>query len=237
MYATSTNPFPDGVLFSSGACAIDNCTIDANGQVGLGGIVTGATGGATTQGLIISNSIIKGGGSASGSGIVLSIYGLEIINSLITNFGGHGIDATNGTGAMSYHIINSVISNNFGRGLSLSNNNTIPSQLINCDIDGNASDGIRFDDSVQILKLGIMINNNITNNGGYGMNGNVGTTATNDQMKMLMDYNNVYNNTSGNYNNISAGPNDLSVNPNYAGSGHYTPSNIALVAAAPIPFA
>jgi hypothetical protein len=65
-----------------------------------------------------------------------------------------------------------------------------------------------------------MYNCIFSNNSGYGVNHSVGTVALNDRMQRLIcDFNNFYNNTSGARNGISAGANDMAVDPQYVATG------------------
>jgi hypothetical protein len=84
-------------------------------------------------------------------------------------------------------------------------------------IHGNGGDGIDLSTSANISGGSLILNNNITGNGGYGINGH----ASIDAVKYLIDYNNFGSgvgiaNSGGAMNNVTANGNDLAVDPGYA---------------------
>jgi len=82
--------------------------------------------------------------------------------------------------------------------------------IVACVAYGNIGDGIRLTAARDIANT-LILNNILVNNGGYGLNAAVGTTASNDRLKVVMDYNAFYNNTSGARNAISAGAHDVAL--------------------------
>lgn len=117
-----------------------------------------------------------------------------------------------------------LIYNNVGAGITDLGYYAYGCRIKNCTINGNGGDGIASSGG---LKAYSIINNNITNNAGYGINAAVGQ----DAISALVDFNNFYNNTSGPYLNISAGLNDKALDPQYvdAANGNFTIQNTALI--------
>lgn len=90
-------------------------------------------------------------------------------------------------------------------------------------IHGNTSDGIDLSAATNPSPNLVITNNNITANGGYGIN----DKATTEALKGMLDFNNFGTgataNTSGAINNATPGDNDLNVDPSYgdAGDGNF----------------
>lgn len=135
--------------------------------------------------------------------------------SFIVSCNFHDLLSGMGGGNVFIIISNCIIAKNAGNGLDFGG----PCHVMNNTIDGNSGHGISLSAS-SIDRQTIVTNNIISNHttaGKFGLNV-TGTTATNDLLKALIDFNVFYNNTS-NYSGISAGAHDtaLVVTP-YAGS-------------------
>ncbi len=220
-----------GIFGSMTASVLVNCTIDGNNQAVAGFCGTSAT--ATGGGLI--GCELKGGGTSSLSGFAPGNYGCFAKNCNIHGWGAWGIQGT-GTGLQ---LSSCAIWNNVSGGVQLVTTSTVVTSVDGCTIDGNTTGpGIQITTTIAATWSSI-VNNNITNNGTYGIDVAAGTATTNNAAILFADYNNVYNNSTSNYHNLSAGAHDLSVDPNYtnASTGHFTPANTGLIAAAPIGFA
>lgn len=150
---------------------------------------------------------------------IRQIY-LEMYNCHIRDCGGRGINSdSNGAGGL--RIINCIVENCTSDGIYLDVDNIGRDiNIVGCTINGNGGDGIDLTNQ-SFVRL-TCIKNNITNNGGYGLNMYSGAGYFNQE-----DYNNFYNNTSGDRNNISAGAHDISVDPQYvnAANSNFTPQN------------
>lgn len=236
-FTVSSNGFGTfGVFGATNNCVWVGCTIDAQNQTSMSGI--GGTAATVGPGILVNTELV-GGGTSSGIGIGTSNYGVKIKNCKIHGWGSHGVVDGGNSGTQ---VSNSAIYLNSGHGVSLLTSSLLISNVDGCTIDSNGQDGIHIGTTAQAGWSNI-VNNNITNNGtggtGYGINVAAGAAATNNRVIAYADYNNVYNNATGNYHNLSAGAHDLSVDPQYtnAAAGHFTPANTALIAAAPIGFA
>jgi hypothetical protein len=230
-YLTTSSNSNGGYGIIDGGCqnsVITNCTFDANnlGVCGIGG----------AQSMKIIGCEFVGNGTPSLSGIIAASYATLIKNCKIHGWGAWGV-SENST-IVGVRIENCAIYNNVSGGVSLMTTGIVLSEVSGCTIDHNGGDGIQIA-TTAAAQWAVLLNNNITNNGGHGINvAGASSTATNDAAIGFADYNNVWTNTSGNYGNLSAGAHDLSVDPGYtSGSGAYTPTNAALIAAAPIGFA
>jgi hypothetical protein len=222
-----------GIINYVTICTFISCTIDANNQA-CTGIFTQSGGGQGALTVIGCNLV--GGGTTSLNGAQVQGYGEEFKNCAIHGWGSWGIlENADPTGV---NVVNCAVYGNTAGGISLTTTSVELGTIDGCTIDANGGDGVQINSTAAAVWTRIL-NNNITNNGGYGINVAAGTTTTNNAAIAFADYNNVFNNTTANYHNISAGTHDLSVNPNYtnASTGHFTPANVALIAAAPIGFA
>lgn len=76
-----------------------------------------------------------------------------------------------------------------------------------------------------------VINNILSNNGGYGLNVDSTLAAANSR-GIVVRSNDTYNNSSGAYSPTGLGVGDPATNPAYVGSGNYTPTASALKGAA-----
>ncbi len=106
-----------------------------------------------------------------------------------------------------------------------------------CTIHGNGRDGIRLASGTGDGT--IIFNNNITGNGGYGIDSV--TTDYSTGATLFADYNNFGSgstiNTLGAMFQVQAGAHNLAVDPGYVGGSpfDFTPTNTALIACFPIP--
>jgi hypothetical protein len=102
--------------------------------------------------------------------------------------------------------------------------------IIGNTIHGMGSDGIRFSAVSQLEQL-VCYNNNITGNGGYGINLTSGTAHPSETD---IHHNNFGSgttlNTSGSVNGVTLGEDNVNIDPEYvnAANGDFTPQNIAL---------
>lgn len=108
-------------------------------------------------------------------------------------------------------VSNCIIENNAGDGITTTNAKVIWC-VANCTIDGNSGDGIDMNTAAAQGGFVSIYNNNITNNGGYGLRFGADVDP---YLATFIDYNNFYNNTSGSYLNYSGGAGDTSVDPSY----------------------
>ncbi len=212
-------------------CVFINCTFDANNKA-----VAGIGDGGTCTNLLLIGCELVGNGTTSLNGLKLTGYGCKVQNCKIHGWGAWGVF----DGANSVQVINCAIYLNTSGGVSLSSTTGAAiNEVIGCTIDGNTGDGVKVATVAAATQVKI-VNNNITNNGGIGLNIAAGSLAAVTAALAFVDYNNVYNNTSGPYSsNFAGGAHDLNVDPGYtnASAGQFTPSNNALIAAAPIGFA
>lgn len=99
-------------------------------------------------------------------------------------------------------------------------------------IDLSSSDGMKFELANTHLADCPIINNLVTNSGGFGINFSAAgfTTIFRDALGMIIDGNAGWNNSSGMYNPSGYGTNDPNVNPQYrsASTGDFTPTNRSL---------
>jgi len=161
---------------------------------------------------------------------------IHIVNNWIYNCGGNAISL--GSNAYFSSLIHgNVIYNTTGIGISYDNSRTDSLGgmiIINNTIDSSSSDGIKVVTSaVSIVSLDI-VNNILSNNGGYGLNfGAAGhTDALLNAYGPTIRGNTTYNNTSGAYKSNTAGyayntcpwaSGDSGLNPTYsaASSGNF----------------
>ncbi len=228
IYAAAANFGNNGIFHCVSSCEFINCTIDGNngfGQVGLN----------LTSGCSAINCEVIGGGGSTAHGIIGASYGSTVRNCKVHGWGSWGI--IENSAATGMQIDSCEVYVNVSGGISLSTSGVVTSCVDNCTVDNNTGDGIKVNGTAA-LGWARIINNNITNNGAYGIEVTGGTVETNDAAKILCDYNNVWTNASGPYFGVSAGPHDLAVDPQYINSagGNYTPQNTALQGATvPLP--
>lgn len=231
VYAASST-FGNSGIFNTGANnVIVNCIVDMNNQSATVGI------NLNDHNNLVLGTEVKGGGSSSGDGIAVVTYGTSIKNCKIHGCGGWGVNETaNPAGGQ---ISSCAIYANTAGGVNLQTTSVEPSVVDGNTIDDNAGDGIKIA-TTAAAQWTRVLNNNITNNTGYGINVAAGTATANSAAIAFEDYNNVFHNTAGPYHNLNAGAHDVSLDPGYAaGSGAYTPtSNVAalIAGAAPIGF-
>lgn len=165
----------------------------------------------------------------SGIGIARDFMcGLTLINCWVHDCGLtaaiQGPDASANTRGIT--LIDCLIENNTGIGVDLSASlSNGPSMVLikNCTIHGNTSDGIKMSAQASNQVGAIIVGNNITKNGGWGING----LAVGDRLMGVEDYNNFgnasdsTNNTSGTVTGSTIGAHDLTTAPAYTNaSGH-----------------
>lgn len=115
-------------------------------------------------------------------------------------------------------IENNLINNNTGVGILVNNPGTSQENYLyikNNTINNNSSDGIQIQQASN-MNGAIIINNQITQNGGWGINY---TSTAGDLIKGLIDYNNYgtsgTSNTSGAVTGFTIGANSLTANPGF----------------------
>ena len=133
-----------------------------------------------------------------GDGVKITGQMDTVTNSIISGCRGNGITVSGTTINFRGHISHNTIDNNFGHGISVA--------------------------SVGTLGAYDCYSNFITNHttaAKYGISGPAGTTAVNDAVKALWDFNWFYGNSGGgNYNLVSAGNHDTSgTDPLYTNQG------------------
>lgn len=216
-FLNSSPSFPQYGLFNTNPQTIprtyaEYVKVDTNGNAG-------ATVGLAIQTAIRCTITNSGTTSPSGTGAGLYLAGYA--------GGAHGctVEKQRANGIRmetSISIVkDSLIVNNGVSGITLINSANYGQSVIGNTIDGNAGDGITFD-SGQIAADNVY-NNIVSNNGGYCLNA-ADSSALNDKLKELFDYNDLYNCTSGLRNNLSAGTHDLNLDPQFtnSGSGDYS---------------
>lgn len=167
---------------------------------GIGAFNSGATNYINCE----VTSSVAARGSNSGAGIGVGTYGSIMYGCNVHDCIGDGVTAFNAA-----HISFNVIAKNGGRGIYVNTAGHQPVTISNNTIDNNLGDGIYIPDQLNIGNL-LMFNNIISNHtavGKYGINVAAGTVAQNDRVKILIDFNTFYNNTT-NINGVSAGAND-----------------------------
>jgi hypothetical protein len=180
-----------------------NLIVDLNGTDHIGIQLAGA----------ISVEIRNSGGGAAGTGVGL----------LCSNSGGPYVgcyvDGVRGDGfrAVSINSFVNCIARNCGRDgfrINAAGGAAAGGAVVNCTANNNTGSGIKI--MTNILSMSYSIYNCIfSNNGAYGIDFADGTTALNDRRKRFVDYNCLYNNTSGARNGVSAGSNDVTTNPTF----------------------
>lgn len=163
------------------------------------------------------------GNTASfGISIAAACFGQNVISNRIYSTGGNGIDISSTSYGLK--IIGNLITGCAGDGIHNSDNTSnFPGFLIMGNtIDSCTSDGVEFTVASSDLAILCVINNILSNNGGYGLNFSSGTVTSdyllNGSLALILN-NNTYNNTSGAYNPASVGTNDPGLNPNFTNPG------------------
>ncbi len=205
---------------SINAC-VRNCKFDTNGVSDAVGICAND----------IIESLVTNSGTTSSSGtigfgIILTGQGGNAQGCKVEKQRGSGIKLPN---TLLTAVIGCEIVNNAQKGiLAYTDNQTYPASIIGNTISNNGGDGINVPTTASLNSLKV-VSNIITNNGGYGINiDNSDTTANNDRVKYILDYNTIYGNSGGPYHLVSGGAHDQLIDPQVVGSGDYTPTNAAL---------
>lgn len=219
--ATKTSAF---VSINAHQTFFDNCIFgDATKPLN-----TAVSRGSGTNVVDLFNCEIK---NTTTSGILINAASQHVLrgrNLYIHDCTSHGVSVTLGGTWTSSSIYGSIITANGGDGVNISNSG-IQHQL---DLErntiyNNVDDGI--DASAASVTGLVAINNTITDNGGYGFNGNTFISTA----VLVVNYNNygtgTSSNTLGAYNNLTAGTNDLAVDPqftNAAGNDYSIGTNL-----------
>jgi hypothetical protein len=221
--ATGTNILEQYGFLQGDMMVVYNNVFDLNDQAGTALL---GTIGASNSNLIIFNEIFSKASAptarsqAKGINIVNS-YGNYIAYNHIHHLGDAGIKVADTSS-------NAVIGNNLihhckSDGILLAGNRgDIQTVIENNTIDANEGHGISITAATSVKHSRIVNNilSNHTGSGKYGLSVS-GTTAANDLLKNIVDYNAFYNNT-GHRNGISAGANDQTgVNPSYTAANDY----------------
>ena len=147
-----------------------------------------------------------------------------IRSGVITQIIGCNIHDTVGPGILisSSSVVDCIIAKCRGYGINLNGQNfQSTASVINNTIDGNTGNGIELTNQNEVYNSCILNNiiSNHTTAATYGLTVTSGTQPNNDLLKLFIDYNVFYNNTT-NYNAISAGAHDtaLSTDPYVAQS-------------------
>lgn len=205
--STTQLEFQDCICGDSGGT---NCPSGLSTRTGGGGIVT-----------MYGTSVLRCGSVGINGTHNVYMYGSEV-----SRCGGTGVSISGGE--MTAH--NCIISHNSGDGITSTNagGSATPIQILGCTIHGNSSDGIKL--SAAKIVNHIIIDCNITANGGYGIDCS-GTTPHN----VLCEYNNfgnasdstATNNTSGAATGITLSSTNLTVACGYtdpsAGTRNFAP--------------
>jgi len=167
------------------------------------GLVNGVSqsGNHTTIGCEVFSSV---SGSGTGYGIYLGGYACKAIGNNVHDTVANGIYIGSGAAAES-NIVAKCKSNGF----SVASTSGYSASIKNNTVDGNAGHGVEVTNQASLGAL-VMMNNIISNHTGvgkYGLTIDAGTTAQNNRVKPLIDYNVYYNNTSD-LNAISYGTHD-----------------------------
>ncbi len=207
------------------------CIYDVNG---VAMSVTAANTGVE----IFNNEIYNTGGGSTGQTqtcIEAINNGVSVFNNYIENVRGPAITVGGQANYAYQNTINSV--GNHGIVMSLIANyigDVFGNTIYNC-----AGDGINMTQDSLLTRV---YNNTISKipSGKYAINVTSGTTAVNDRLKTMVDYNNLFldGGAGALRNNISAGAHDLNLDPQFTnpGAGDFTiGTNLKAVGFGPIP--
>lgn len=195
---------------------IKGCCINTNGQAVIGAAFTG--------GAILACEVWSGSTSPTLSagicGVKVGNYGAVVGNNYIHHNRGGGVIALGASGAQ---IEGNLIFGNKEQGVFFDSGAVTVGAFVGSNtIDSNGGDGIQLNHATQLQQS--RITNNIISNQNqaskYGINANFGSTAVNDRIKLMTDYNDLYNNTT-NYNNLSGGAHDQTLDPQYTNTATY----------------
>lgn len=145
---------------------------------------------------------------------------LMILGCYIHDCGSHGINFQNQQYLAQQIVEDCVITNNGGNGILINQVQTIGwggYTIKGNTIDGNTGDGIEVNSGGSKIGFNndIIVNNSLSNNGGYGLNFNSFTAADITALMMMLYSNNTYNNTSGASNPSGILVNDPGLDPQY----------------------
>lgn len=207
-----------GIGIINGANYFSNCVFDQGGQDMqlIGGAV-----------YLVSDCEFTNSGSASvGTSYAISgssSYPVSVIGNTFSNLRGFAYyRGSDGAETIMFNLIYGCNGTGSGAITKIGTGNDRGSQIVSNTIDNCSGDGIKI---LSADAATVIMNNILSNNGGYGLNFVTGSAALNLALRgNVPNYNNYYNNTSGAYNNISAGPNDLALDPQYvnASGGNYS---------------
>lgn len=168
-------------------------------------------------------------GTFTRSAVRFDNFGSKIVANYIDGWRGTGIYAAASNAGVA---IRNIIKRCAFDGIYLDFDTAIYGCLItNNTIDGNLRDGIRLFD-IGTLTNSSIHNNIISNNLGYGLNCDFGTSADNlKATRMFIGYNDYYLNTSGSFRNFGPKTGDIFINPEYKNSvsGDYNITSTTLL--------
>lgn len=150
-----------------------------------------------------------------------------IFNNFIHDNTSHGIYISSST-AKGIAIFSNIIYKNGGKGIYDNSNFSYgyTNYVLNNTIDSNTSDGIYLATATSGSNMGMpIVNNIISNNGGYGIHTAFTTANQAQAYAMVIEGNDFYNNTSGKYNNTSLpSANEQTTDPTFtnAASGDFS---------------
>jgi hypothetical protein len=205
-----------------------NCLFDQNGKNSV--IIDGQSQGP----MIFTACEFRGLGATNGSHSAINNYSCSLIqlvgcyvHDLYCN-AAIGDDGNISGGHIT--VIDSVIARCGGDGIN--HDGYLFTQrftLRNTTIDSCLGSGLVLSGTYGALNYNHITNNNFTNNGQYGIASTHSIQLT-DRLRMFIDYNNFYGNTSGSYSQVTAGPNDTNLDPQYvnAAGDDFTPQNASL---------
>lgn len=220
LYFKGSNASNGRILDASGGASnvvMKNCVLNLN-DLACDGIRIGGLG------LVFNCEIFSKASPTSRTGFAaINAGGLNniVINNYLHDLGGGGILV----------LISSSVALVYGNIFSkctfpgiITNITTFSTftAIVNNTFDSGLDDAIKIVAALPIN--GFIIYNNIFSNQNqtskFAIDAAAGSAVTNDKFKMLVDFNDFFNNTS-NYNNMSAGPNDLALDPQYTGAPNF----------------
>jgi hypothetical protein len=134
---------------------------------------------------------------------------------------------------LGFYFRNLIVRNNVG--IAFTTVDTSILGIVENIIDSNVSHGIDFASDAQGR---VLVNNQITNNGGAGVRCNAGTADCGRlRGQALVAFNNYFNNAGGNRVNWPVGENETNNAPNYAnpGANNYCPKGSSRFGGPPVP--